>query len=394
MRSYPGPSSRGPLPLPPPPQPVRSPHDHHSVMGPYPGAGLPQPGMPPSSQGAPPIQQLQQQQQQLPRVSNPNYAGPGGPSSIHSAQNGINAPASSKQLPPFGRTNSPRTDGRSLHDSRMSSPKSIYPHQSHYSHHSEMSYSGGMDNGAPVPISALTGTEPTTNDRNGDPRPSSVGPKRLREWEDDQPSMKKPASDENRARLMDSHHRRPSTPPRESSFRRSSSEICRTEDQRHLEDQRRVEEQRRDDQRRIDDQRRSNESYHPSEAAHHPTMAPNSHLPLLQQGQSLSRTPAHEILPPPPPAAPKDYSSEERERDRVDHLASLSHTVSEPERAKRKLEVDEDYDDDGDDEKKLGLLTVGPGSVSTSGDVKSTPPSGVNGHGVNNVSNVQPKLET
>ena len=38
--------------------------------------------------------------------------------------------------------------------------------------------------------------------------------------------------------------------------------------------------------------------------------------------------------------------------------------ASEPERAARKMEVDEDYDDDGDDEKKPGIV---PGPTSGSG---------------------------
>ncbi|SZF02562.1 unnamed protein product [Blumeria hordei] len=381
MRAYPGPSTRG---LPPPPPPPRSPRDHHNAMGPFPGAGLPQPT---SSQGPP----LQPPPPQPPRVTNPNYAGPGATNALHPAPNGMNGSGPAISLPSFGRQNSPRMEMRSLHDNRLSSPKPVYNHQqSSYAHHGEMN-AGGMDNGV-----SNSHNEQLVPERNGDPRPASVGPKRLREWEDEQQTMKKPASDENRTRLMDSHHRRLSTPPRDQSFRRASSEVRRVDDQRHLEDQRRMDEQRREDQRRIEDQRRANENYHPSEAAHHPPMAPNSHLPPMQQGLPTSHTPVHDILPPPPPLPPpptqKDYVMDERERhEHVPAPPTSLPLMSEPERAKRKMDVDEDYDDDGDEDKKNSNILVGSGSGPM--DSKSTSPSGVNGHVVNGMTNVQPKVE-
>ena len=203
--------------------------------------------------------------------------------------------------------------------------------------------------------------------------------------------MKKPASDENRARLEDMHHRRPSTPHREP-FRRSSSEVRRAEEQRRMEDQRRAED-RAEEQRRLEDQRRANENYHPSEAAHHPPPhLPPNHLPPLQQGPSSVHTPVHE-LPPPPPPAPKDYPIEERER--LDHPPPPPPPVGEPERAARKMDVDEDYDDEGEEDKKGGILSAtgsAPGSATR--DANSSSPTGVNGHAVNGVPNGQPKTET
>jgi hypothetical protein len=75
--------------------------------------------------------------------------------------------------------------------------------------------------------------------------------------------------------------------------------------------------------------------------------------------------------------------------------------MGEPERAARKMEVDEDYDDDGDDEKK-GIIVSGAGSGpgSAVGEGKTTPPmnAGPNGHGVNGLGlangQVPPKIET
>ncbi|KAI1004755.1 General transcriptional corepressor [Podosphaera aphanis] len=382
MRSYPAPSPRGHAP----PSLPRSPHDHHTLMGPYPGPGLPQPGALP-----PPSQAQQQGPPSLPRVSNPHYPSLGGSNPHHPGPNGINPSGHGTSLAPFGRANSPRGDIRPLLDNRMASPKSIYQHHQTYSHHHDHSNSGIIENGPPT--SALAAAEAAAIERNGDHRSSSVCPKRLREWEDDQQVIKKSASDENRARLIDSHHRRTSSPSRESAYRRGSSESRRLEEPRMMEDKRRIEEQRREDQRRMDEQRRTNDNYHPSEAAHHSMMAPGNHLPPLQQGPP-SHTPVHDILPPPPTTVPKDYSVEERERERHDHAPLSKHPATEPERAKRKMDVDEDYDDDADDDKKAsGLLATGPGSLSGPGDVKTKSPSGVKVHAVNGVSNGQLKVE-
>lgn len=80
--------------------------------------------------------------------------------------------------------------------------------------------------------------------------------------------------------------------------------------------------------------------YHPSEAAHHPpTHGMPGQLPPMQGGG------------PPPPPPPQ---------------------VHEPERAARKMDIDEEYDDSGEDEKKPVRPASGPGS--TSGEMKNTSP--------------------
>lgn len=57
------------------------------------------------------------------------------------------------------------------------------------------------------------------------------------------------------------------------------------------------------------------------------------------------------------------------------------------------MEVDEDYDDDGDEDKKGGIISAGAsGPGSASGETKTTSPVGVNGH-ANGVPNGQPKVE-
>ena len=208
-------------------------------------------------------------------------------------------------------------------------------------------------------------------------RPPSVASKRIREWEDE-PSIKKPASEENRARMDDVRHRRPSTPLQGNPYRRSP-DGHRFEEQRRIEEQRHVEEQRRvEDMRRADEQRHGNEGYHPSEAAHHPPAhaIPPPHLPPMQQGPSPMPGPLHDRLPPTPA---KEYPPPQEERPRLDHPPAppAAPQANEPERAARKMEVDEDYDDSGEEEKKV---TVG-GPVSATELKTSTPTSagGLNG---------------
>lgn len=354
LRQYNDPS-RAPPPPPPPASGRRTPpREHHAHMGPYPGTNsLPQPPPPPAAPSQPQ------------RVANPNYAGPSPSATLPPANNQLNGSAPGP-LPPFGRGSSPRPEVRPLMDTRMTSPKSGYAHQQY--HHPDGSNPGGIESGAPAPASAMAASEAAALDRNNE-RPGSVGPKRMREWEEE-PAPKKPASDENRARMEDVHHRRTSTPPRDN-FRRSSSEMHRNEDTRRLEDQRRT-----DEQRRLDDQRRANENYHPSEAAHHPPphALPPNHLPPISQSRStVTELPP----PPPPPSASKEYPPEERERleQAPQPAASQTPQMSEPERAARKMDVDEDYDDDAEDEKKATIVAA-PGSAhgSTASEQKTLSP--------------------
>lgn len=290
-----------------------------------------------------------------------------------------NGPPPPHTLMPY-RAGSPRSEQqRPMHDNRMPSPKSAYPqHQPPYPHHPEP----GMDNGGPMPPKGLMGP-----DMHRDERPPSVASKRMREWEDE-PAMKKPASDENRSRMHDVTHRRPSTPPRDP-YRRSP-DAHRFEEQRRIEEQRAEDQRRAEEMRRADEQRHRNEGYHPSDAAHHPPAhaMPPSHLPPMQSGPTPMAGILHET--PQPTPSSKEYSQEDRPR--LEHApAPVPPQMNEPERAARKMDVDEDYDDSGEEEKKVvpGGPTSGP--ASTSGDMKITTPTSV---GMNGMMGSAPKPES
>ena len=250
----------------------------------------------PTSQGLPQPAPLQPQPVPT-RITNPNYPAPNsgiGPS------NGY--PSGPGPIPPTGRGNSPIPEIRPIADDRAPSPNPGYPHQQ-YQPHPNLSNTGGIAGGAPPPTAALAAAEAAaaavTRDR--DERPSG-GYKRMVDPEDDYKlSHKKPANGEIRSRLDDHLYRRNSPTERPSSprerHRRSSSEI------------------RREDQRRV------NENYHPSEAAHHPTTLSSLH----QQ---------------PEPLPPSVEASRDNQREPYEPAA-------------RKMEVDEDYDDEGEDEKRM-----------------------------------------
>jgi hypothetical protein len=213
----------------------------------------------------------------------------------------------------------------------------------------------------------------------------------MREW-DDEPVAKKQANEENRARLEDVRHRRPSTPPRNEGYRRNSSEARRFEDQRRMDEQRRAE-----DMRRTEEQRHANDSYHPSEAAHHTpshSMGPGpvqSHLPPMQPGGAGPMQGILHSVPPPSTAPPvvggpgpssgpprEDYIKEERGTH--EHAPAggrpVPPSMHEPERAARSVEVSDNYDDSEDDDKK-GILAGGSGGPTSAGpDKKTTSPTG------------------
>ncbi|KAL2180042.1 uncharacterized protein P884DRAFT_193363 [Thermothelomyces heterothallicus CBS 202.75] len=342
---------------------------------------------PPAHYAAPPPPPPQQQTQQPPqgsqppRVRNPNYGGHTPVAVLQPSSGPSPNGAASNPLMPY-RAGSPRNDGRQpMHENRMPSPKSAYPQHPPYQAHPDQAGPHGPEPGAPVPPQPGMASD-GPHHREHDPRPPSVGPKRMREWEDER-EAKKPSTEESRARMEDIRHRRPSTSPRVEPYRRNSSEARRF-DERRMEDARRAEEQRRvDEMRRADEQRRNNEAYHPSEAAHHPpTHSTSGHLPPMQQGPSAMQGLMHEGPGTQAGPAKKEYQSGPEER-RLEHPPAASSIVGEPERAARAMEVDENYDDSGEEDKKTGIV---PGPSSSSGatataEVKNGPSATANMNG-------------
>ncbi|KAJ4297480.1 glucose repression mediator protein [Kalmusia sp. IMI 367209] len=209
---------------------------------------------------------------------------------------GLNGPPSQGpnqgSIPPYGRMGSPPLEVRPIVENRAGSPRNGY--QGPY-HHPDPSSAGGIASGAPPPASALAAAEAAARER--EDRPPTAPPKRHREWEDsDHQHSKQPTNDEKRQKLEEPHSRRPSPPP----HRMSSPQVPRHSPQDGP------------------DPRRFNDGYHPSEAAHHPPS-----LPPMNAAQSLPRM------------------SETPKQERTEH--------HEP--AARHMEVDENYDDEGEDSK-------------------------------------------
>ncbi|KAF2497615.1 TPR-like protein [Lophium mytilinum] len=255
------------------------------------------PQMPP--QGPPPQSQLQPHQPPN-RISNPNY-GPHAQNSVPPPPppppTNLNGPPAQPPLPAYGRLNSPPPEVRPIVENRPPSAGGNYPQQP-YQHHANPSAGGGIASGAPAPASALAAAEAAARDRSD--RTPTVPPKRLREWEDESPlNQKPPSNDEKRQRMEEPHSRRPSPPQ----HRMSSPPRHSPQDN--------------------PDMRRMNDGYHPSEAAHHPTSLPsiNATQPMPQPMPRMAETPKQE---------------------RPEH--------HEP--AARQMEVDEDYSDGPEDDKR------------------------------------------
>ncbi|KAL5409832.1 hypothetical protein PMIN04_010874 [Paraphaeosphaeria minitans] len=326
-----GPGLSGPNgPLgPPPPGGMRrglspSPKTHHAAPSPYhppppqltPQASQAQPHLPPHQQQQS-LQQQQQQQQQGPpppppnRISNPNYGAHAnnGPPPPPPPPTGLSGPT---QGPPqYPRIGSPAPEVRPIvENNRAVSPRNGYPAQFH---HPDSSAASGIASGAPPPASALAAAEQAARDR--EDRPPTAPPKRHREWEDgDHPHPKPPTNDEKRQKLEEPHSRRPSPP-----HRMSSPQVPRHSPQDGA------------------DPRRFNDGYHPSEAAHHPPSLPSMSTPQPMPPR-MSETPKHE---------------------RPEH--------HEP--AARHVEVDENYDDDGEESKPAAAKSErsSPRGASTNG---------------------------
>jgi len=210
-------------------------------------------------------------------------------------------------LPPYARQLEPpppqqQPEMRPLGNNPMPSPGGQYP-RTPYEHH--VSVAPSIAVGTPAPSAAPTAADAAQREREDRPG-STAPPKRLREWEDDSTgSQKKVATEESRSRLDEIKMQR--TSPREKMATppvRSPSEV-----------------------RRMDEQRPTSAyAYHPSEAAHHPQSLPSMQS-ITQPSPRASVQPQEDHRAPPPPPQPAP--------------------VYEP--AARKMDVDENYDDSGDD---------------------------------------------
>ena len=249
----------------------------------------------------PPQQGLQQQMQ--PQHEQPRHLY-GGPPSSNGPLGSMPSSASHTPLPPHARQPEPIAQPEIRPPVNNAGPPHNGQHQrAMYEHHPNMA--PGIASGAPAPFAAHSAAEAVQRER--DDRPSSTAPpKRMREWEDDAASMsshKKPSTEDSRSRLDDIKVNRPSPPSKMGTpvNNRSPSEI-----------------------RRMEEPARPSSAYYPSEAAHHaPALPPMQSI--AQPSPRMSAPPQEAFRAPPPQPTP----------------------VYEP--AARKMEVDENYDDSGDD---------------------------------------------
>ena len=396
MTQYREPHRHTPIRRASPPPPL-----NHGIPSSYPGPqNLSQP--PPTTQ------------KEALRINNPNYqrdrdvlplngpTGPNGPNSSNgpggpNGPNGSNGVHVASGPIPYGRGNSPPPEIRPIADERAPpSPGPGYPY--HYQHQTNPSQPGGILAGAPPPAAALAAAEAAARER--EERPSTGGFKRIHEPDEDyKPMHKVPANGDARSRLGDLHHRRTSPDNRKPSPRaRLSPPIVRTSSPPVPVRRRQTSLDRHEDQRRAD------ENYHPSESAHHPPTLPSMqhHQPPPQhtphppqqhppqhpsqhppphppQHQSQHPPPHSARIPPqqpphpsalPPPQHPPQHPPQQSPQEPPQHPPlhqPLQHEhlplkaeagrddrreVYEP--ASRKMDVNEDYDDEDEDDKRLG----------------------------------------
>ena len=301
----------------------------------------------------------------LPQLNGPDHNGPSyhlgnrqapppppppGPMSINGAPPpaGPSGPPQSvaPPLPPYGRTFSPPHELRPLREERPPSPGRGYPLQTPYKHAQPFPGASSMAAGAPAP--PIHHQAPEGPPREEHDRPPSAA-KRHREWEPDMGPSKKIANEDTRARLDDHSSRRGSPPPTASTprdmHRRSSSEIRR------------------------ENQRIADQNYYPSESAHHPApLAPPpmaAPLPPQHSAPAAPHTPQAQHTPHMPPMANMYDAAKDERKEQVEGAA-------------RKINADEDYDEEPEEDKKPVLASLG-GSGRTS-------PRGI--------ANMQPKTES
>lgn len=352
--------------------------------------------MPPQG---PALVQSHPQQAPLNRITNPNYEGQVMPAPSPN----LGPPSAHNLMPMYGRNASPAPEMRPMMENRPPSPRSVFPGLQQAklfrpSHHSESGAPGGIAGGAPPPASAMVAAEAAARDR--DDRPPSVVPfKRHREWEDreDDGMHKKNATEETRARLEDPHHGRrspalPMTPQeREKPGPSRMSAILSAPPS--------ASKSSPDGGRRAEEVRLANENYRPSEVAHHP--APlntilhqqerkNENIAVLNAGTPLrGGTPAKREPTPMRNGPDEAHIQRQRDREEMDRRdreremerqererrdrerREISMRIEEP--AARKMDIEEDYDDDSgaDDNRSRasvkGAAPAAPAPASAAG---------------------------
>lgn len=257
--------------------------------------------------------------QPQPSAAQPSTTSRFGTSTYNAADAGIRFPSTNTQGPsgpsaPQGRGQSPPPEIKPLSEPRPSSPGAMLPHQQ-YQHHPNSSQSAGIAAGAPPPTAALAAAEAAAA-RERDDRPAGGIKRTLESDEETRMPYKYAANGESRSRLDDTRHRRPSPPDRKPSPRQQilSPGVVSPAGQGTPA----VQPNRSPPAGRREEGRRSDEHYVQPETAH---AAP-----------AVSAQPPQNDV-----AAPTGVQDQGKEGF---------------EAAARKMEVDENYDEEGEDEKR------------------------------------------
>lgn len=263
-------------------------------------------------------------------------------------------------------------------------PPPMPPQHTPMQHHPDPSGRGMMPMEGPPPMHAHgAAAEAGARERDDRIMSMSSGPKRHREWEDrDDSAYKKSATDETRARLENPHLSRqgpsPPMPRYPSDYERNDREIQRVPIGGPPSSTPHPGLSSPESMRRMEDQRRADANYRPSEYAHHPPANPpivhhedHHHLPPMSTSYGPpAREPKREATPvkaedPPRQEEPAPPSSaEKRDRDGDTRMH-----IDEP--AARKMDVDEDYDEDSTEEGRT-KASRGNSSRNSRGSPKSS----------------------
>ena len=289
----------------------------------------------PNSQALPQPQPSAPQANAANRFPNPGYAGSDPAARFHPA----GPPGAAIHGAPYGRGNSPAPEIKPLADAMPSSPSALSgPPQ--YQPNAQHASQAGIAAGGPPPTAALAAAEAAAA-RERDERPVAGVKRTLESDEESQMPNKYPANGEHRSRFEDSRRRRASPPNRRASPTQHPISP-RTMSPRGRPASPSIQKSRGSSPSRREDQQRPDQN--PRLASTAPTVTHPAPPSLPASQNQTAETPVKAAVPAKP--EPQDDDKEAFEA------------------AARKMDVDENYDDEGEEEEKKTKKKAEPDGVS------------------------------